>query len=397
MATGKMISEKKRYLICLPYDITPSGGGVIKVAENLIARITADNCWEPMVLINDWQSRHTEIMEKNGVTKVFKRMRPFYSKNAKIKSIFMYMLTLPFFLFFFMKLIKTYHIRVVNVHFPSEGFFSLAVFKWIFPEKIKLIFSYHGTDYRKGMAVATGVNKFQWRVMSRMADSIIACSSAFGNEITAFDPRLKSKLRVIHNGIDPDELTEKIRSGHPVHNNHGRPFILNIAAFEYKKGQDILIKAFAKIQDKNDHDLVFIGRSDSQLNFLKQLAVSEEIQDRAFFYENIDHENVIATLKNASVFVLPSRIEPFGIVLLEAGFCGIPVIASKAGGIVEIITHNVNGILVEVDDVSGLAQSIQMLISDNTLCNPLVSENEAVIKQFNWSTAYSKYKATVLS
>jgi glycosyltransferase involved in cell wall biosynthesis len=59
------------------------------------------------------------------------------------------------------------------------------------------------------------------------------------------------------------------------------------------------------------------------------------------------------------IFVLPSRYEPFGIVLLEAGSFGVPVIASRVGGIGEIISHNSTGRLCESEDVGSLADVIR--------------------------------------
>ena len=135
--------NQKGYLIRLPYDLKPSGGGVMKVVENLINQISLDDSWFPMLLINDWQYKKSEIVQDKGLIKVYKRIRRFVIKNAPIKSIFIYMVSLPAFIVFFSGLVRKYNIGVVNVHYPSESVISLAVARLVFQRKFKFVLSYH--------------------------------------------------------------------------------------------------------------------------------------------------------------------------------------------------------------------------------------------------------------
>ena len=166
---------------------------------------------------------------------------------------------------------------------------------------------------------ANKINGLQWWFINRMADSIVACSHALAREIISFNPGLKHKVKVVQNGFDPGDLMGKLKGGQSVHNSD-RPFIINIGTYEYKKGQDVLIRSFANVKDRRNYDLVFIGRTESRLKYLKKMVADEGLQDRVFFYENIDHKDVIATLSKASIFALPSRIEPFGIVIFGGRF-----------------------------------------------------------------------------
>jgi len=92
------------------------------------------------------------------------------------------------------------------------------------------------------------------------------------------------------------------------------------------------------------------------------------------------------------VFCLPSRAEPFGIVLLEAGAFRCPVIATSAGGVPEILTDGVNARLVPPDDPAALAAQLDMLLRDRAECDRLAAALfDHVQTHFTWRRAYSLY------
>ena len=80
---------------------------------------------------------------------------------------------------------------------------------------------------------------------------------------------------------------------------------------------------------------------------------------------------------------------------MEAGFCGVPVIASRTGGIVEIIEDGKTGLLVKPEDIDGWTKSLQLLIGNDKLREKLSLSNEIGIQNFNWSISYAKYKEAV--
>ena len=92
------------------------------------------------------------------------------------------------------------------------------------------------------------------------------------------------------------------------------------------------------------------------------------------------------------MFVLPSRQEPFGIVLLEAGLCKLPVVATKVGGIPEIITDGETGWLVPPGDPTALADAMRAALSFTEQSEKVARRLHArVMKQFSWKVAYRKY------
>jgi glycosyltransferase involved in cell wall biosynthesis len=112
--------------------------------------------------------------------------------------------------------------------------------------------------------------------------------------------------------------------------------------------------------------LVIVGPGPLRSDFTK-LAVSLGIQSQIELHGPKDRAEVMALLQGCRVFVLPSRFETFGIVILEAMAFRKPVVATTAGGVPEIIENGKNGILAPPDDPDALADSLIKLLKDEAL------------------------------
>ena len=98
-------------------------------------------------------------------------------------------------------------------------------------------------------------------------------------------------------------------------------------------------------------------------------------------------------LERAKAFCLPSRAEPFGIALLEAGAYRLPVVASRVGGIPEIVIHGESGLLVQPDDVDGLAAALDRVMADPDAARGLGERlHRRVANDFPWKRAYEQYR-----
>jgi len=126
----------------------------------------------------------------------------------------------------------------------------------------------------------------------------------------------------------------------------------------YRKGLDILFKSAALI--KNTNFTIHVGGDGSLLDSFKNLARELGVYDNCKFYGEILPENLVEFYSGLDIFVLASRDETFGVVIIEALCCGIPVIATKCGGPQEIITQD-TGILVEKENPQQLAEAIELM------------------------------------
>jgi glycosyltransferase involved in cell wall biosynthesis len=120
------------------------------------------------------------------------------------------------------------------------------------------------------------------------------------------------------------------------------------------------------------------------------------LADRIQFFVDIPHEEMPSYFCRASVFSFPSRQEGFGLVLLEAGAFSLPVVASRVGGIPELIEDSVTGILIEPDDPTALAHALRKLFSEPGAAQQLGDRlHRRVCDDFSWINTLQQYEALI--
>jgi glycosyltransferase involved in cell wall biosynthesis len=147
------------------------------------------------------------------------------------------------------------------------------------------------------------------------------------------------------------------------------PWVVIIAELHPVKQHEYLFEAFEHVlREQPNARLVCIGDGD------QRVALEADIIERSL----TDHIHLVGSvpqaaryLRAADVFVLPSRSEAFGYSVLEAAVAGVPVVASRVGGIPEIIRHEREGLLVQPSDVSALTTALIRVLTDQALRNRL--------------------------
>jgi glycosyltransferase involved in cell wall biosynthesis len=140
------------------------------------------------------------------------------------------------------------------------------------------------------------------------------------------------------------------------------------------KGMDILIKSFAKGFKDQEAELV-IGGDGAQKQELVDLARSLGVENQVQFLGAVDRKEVVHHMNACDTFVLASKFETFGVVLIEALACGKPVISTNSGGPSSIVNEK-NGIIVPVDDIDELSQAMQSVNSNYSAYNPEEIQND---------------------
>ena len=254
--------------------------------------------------------------------------------------------------------LRSYDIRVVNFHFPELNVYPVALLKRLGLWHGRIVLSFHGSDVRKIDATSPA-----WRLIASQTDAITACSASLAERVKALGLFGQVPISVVYNGIDSEHFqAESGDSGVAA----GTRFILNIGNYVPGKAQDVLIKAFAGIADSMpDLKLVFAGGSaenDRWLNGLRQLASELNISDRVYFFESIPQRQVADLMRQAICLAHAALDEAFGLVVIEAGACKLPVVATRVGGIPEIISSPEFGWLYEAGDVAGLAEALTAVL-----------------------------------
>ncbi len=171
-------------------------------------------------------------------------------------------------------------------------------------------------------------------------------------DINVFQSRDEQKLELLRREL---QLTQD------------KVIILYVGRVSFEKNIDKIIKALALVRDKkvDNFQFILVGEG-TAVKSLKNLTESLQLTDRIKFVGAIDREMVRYYYQMADIFAFSSTSETFGMVIIEALASGLPVLAVKAPGAIDIINHGFNGILVD-NEITQFAQQLENLIQDKNL------------------------------
>ena len=162
-------------------------------------------------------------------------------------------------------------------------------------------------------------------------------------------------MKLIYNGLPFPELAEK-----PL--DFTAPKLLMIARLSPEKGFDIGIRAFALTRKKYPSATMVIAGSGHERSFLEQLASELNLCDAIQFTGALNEEEVPHLLNQATLVLVPSTFESFGLVALEAMQMARPVIASRIGGLQEVVQEGITGLFVPPENPQALFEAIESLL-----------------------------------
>jgi glycosyltransferase involved in cell wall biosynthesis len=189
------------------------------------------------------------------------------------------------------------------------------------------------------------------------------------------------RTAVIHNAVDLTQF--------PYCGDEGRKRgeILFVGRFDHDKGFDVLLQALKQLAVTRDVKLTAAGTGDLKAQY-RNLAGELGVADRVNFRGRLVDDELLAAYHSASVCVLPSRSEPFGMVMLEAMACGVPFTGTRVGGMVEVARHGETALLVQPEDPQALATVIaQSLDSPHRARCMAERARQMVERRFSWEHA----------
>jgi len=164
--------------------------------------------------------------------------------------------------------------------------------------------------------------------------------------------------------------------------------IMFIGRFSNEKGVDVLVKAFKELHSMNKKiSLIMIGEGEEEKS-LRHYSSENKLPVQLLS----PRTNIFDYYNIADIIVLPSRVDPFPYVMLEAGLMNKPFVGSNVDGISELIKHGVNGLLFESENVGELINSIQMVFKDQELAKRISQNfNNDIITNYSLEKVIHEY------
>jgi len=257
---------------------------------------------------------------------------------------------------------------VIHAHYAVPQGLSGALIKKL--RRKPLVLTVHGSDLNVLAGNPLLRPALGWTL--RSADLVIAVSRYLKERAEQLGAA-GEKVRVVYSGVEPrSRATAREKR------------VLYIGALVRQKGVDLLLRAFKELKrERPDAGLVIAGDGPER-EALERLAAELELRDVQFLGYVQELDRLFTT---GSVLALPSREEGLGIVLLEAMARGVPVVASRTGGIPEIVVHGSNGLLFTRGSVPELAKALAELLGSDERWSRLSRNALATARRFTWEKA----------
>jgi L-malate glycosyltransferase len=240
----------------------------------------------------------------------------------------------------------------------------------------RIVTTLHGTD----ITLLGGDPSYRETVAFciQQSDAVTAVSESLKAD-TYRELGVTRDIRVIPNFLDSTlyqrrevpALRERLAPG-------GRPVLIHVSNFRPVKRPEAAITVFAKVRRRIPATLIMVGDGPECVP-AQRLAQSSGVDEDVQFLGV--QEQVVPLLSIADVFLLPSIQESFGLAALEAMACAVPVVASRVGGLPEVIDHGVSGFLHEPADLDGMADSAARLLMDEPLRRRMASKAHQTASQ----------------
>ncbi|NOY88299.1 MAG: glycosyltransferase family 4 protein [FCB group bacterium] len=245
--------------------------------------------------------------------------------------------------------------------------------------KLPMIMSSHGTDIR--LMNKWGKTPYRYfKHFCRKLKRWTVVSRFLKEQILALDSQLEDLIEILP--LPHDETIFYRDKAIKKENN----LIVSVTRFIHQKRVDYLIKAFAEVVKQKPEVRLHLYGSGALQSDMERLIAKMNLVDRISIFPPVPQSKLREVYNKATMVVLNSYQEGFGLALSEAMLCGAPVVGTDSGGITDIIKNRERGLLVETDNITALAEGILLLLNDNNLRKEL-AEKGYLYAQENYSSS----------
>lgn len=270
------------------------------------------------------------------------------------------------------------------IHYPH---FDAPV--WI--RQAAVVATIHDTKYLANPALFPGLSyakrlymRFCFARTLRHAKAVIAVSQATANDLQRLFGQAGANIRVIHSAADPTFCPADASRVDAVRRKYrlDRPYILAVGEFRPHKNAVGLLRAYAAGRSRTTHDLVLVGQAYGDYKEPWDIARELNLAEHVHFLTDVSAADLGPLYSAASLFVLVSFYEGFGLPLLEAMACATPVLASATTATGEITGDG--GMRVDPNDTAAIATAMDAITQDLGLQQTLSDRGRHRAAEFTW-------------
>jgi spore coat protein SA len=349
--------------------------------------------------VDEWSKFVSLALDKLGRFSLFKKIKAFvFFRNVK-RPLFASKL---FYLTYVLQVardLKREKCDIVHLHNFSQFVPIIRAFN----PKIKIVLHMH-------CEWLTQLDRTMIENRLREVDLIIGCSEYITEKIRLVFPQFAERCQTVYNGVDADYFVSQNR--HVLANKNGVKRLLFVGRVSPEKGLHVLLEAFQEVVKRYPQaQLEIVGSpSISPIEFIVALSDNPKVSKLACFYNKtgyfshlqerllslditdnviftgfIPHSHLINHYYQADILVNPSFSEAFGMSLIEAMACQVPVVATRVGGMTEIVEEGKTGLLIESGSAPELVEAILRILLDEDLMKRMRNAaRERAVDLFSW-------------
>lgn len=361
-----------KILIVTPY-FFPMVGGLESYVFHVSTRLAQQKGYE-VVIVTSNHLRSTDTIEDVHGLKTYRLSYSLRLSNTPVGFLWLFKL---------FRIFKKEQPDVIFAHTPVPYISDVSSFLswWL---KIPFTLTYHAGNLKKNQWLADAIvsvyTTFVEVFMLRRADALIALNQ-FVKQITL--AKYADKVTLIPPGITlptPKKPATVKNPGQKI------LFVGKLDKTHDWKGLKYLLQAFADVIKKHPKATLTIVGGGDHMAYYQELCHSLHITNHVKFIGHVTQAHVSQYYEQNDILVLPSTssAESLGFVLLEAMTFGLPVVASRIGGIPHLIEDRVNGFLTEPKDVRAIAKAIHTLLENPDIFSSISSENLQTAQKYTW-------------
>lgn len=361
--------------------IAQSAGGVAEYLYMFLKNFKDNNFENILIVSEDYKIQVERFKQYTSKIYFVPMVRDINLKNDIIS------------IFYLKKVLKKIKPDIVYLQSSKAG--AIGRIALMLDFKTKIVYNAHGWYFNA--KISEKKKKFYAlaeKILAKKTYKIINISKNEYDTALQYKIAPKEKMCIIENGIDfskfknSENNRRKTREKYNIQDNE---IVLGVVGrLSEQKDPITTIKAFNEINKKvNNVKLIFVGEGELKKQ-LKEYARINNLQDKIIITGWVS--NVEKYIPAFDIALLPSKWEGFGLALIEYMACDKPIVATKVGGIQDIIKNEKNGYLVEVGNISQLVNTIEILIKDKEIVKKIIDENKKIRQKYDIKNVVKKHQ-----